>query len=64
MELLHVLFAPEGAEETILCAVLWMMLVAIGASYSPRLFTQDVHDDLNVDNPVNVLPARGDSDDV
>lgn len=60
--LLHVLFAPVGADETALCAVLWMMLVAIIASYSPRLFTQDAHDDLNVDNPVNVLPLRGDRD--
>lgn len=35
--LLHVLFAPVGADETVLCAFLWFCVVAIVASYSPRL---------------------------
>ncbi|UEA61368.1 hypothetical protein LK459_11455 [Gordonia otitidis] len=35
--LLHVLFAPEGASEVQACAIVWAMVVMIVASYSPRL---------------------------
>lgn len=42
MELLHVLFAPEGASEVQACAIVWVMVVMIVASYSPRLLSRDV----------------------
>lgn len=48
MELLHVLFAPEGASEVQACAIVWVMVVMIVASYSPRLLSRDV---LNTNQP-------------
>ena len=42
MNLMDVLFAPEGASEVQACAIVWVMVVMIVASYSPRLLSRDV----------------------